>query len=346
MNAAAQLNCLAGRSLVTGGAGFIGGHLTEALAAAGASPAVFDLVRPTWSADVPSFDGDIRDPAALRAAMTGVETVFHLASVVGVRRYLASPIEVIDVAVLGTKNVLAEAARVGARVVMVSTSEVFGRNPQPPWAEDADRVLGSTALTRWSYGSAKGTAEHLALGWHSERGLPVTVVRPFNVYGPRQRTDFLLPAAVHAALNGRTFPVHDGGGQTRSFTQVGDVVSGIVAAATSPLATGEVFNLGATDEISVLEAVTAAYRVAGVPLDVVDVSTRSEMGSGFEDIGRRSPDGSKAERLLGWKAKVSLEPGLAGLVAWARENQQWLNERPPEEQPASAGCRRAPSPDG
>ena len=197
--------------VVTGGYGLIGSHLVSTLLDRGDSVTVFDYAKNTRDTSI-DFDrhanfrfvqGDVTDLSALEAALTpGVDKVFHLAAVVGVKNYMKDPLRVLDVNVTGTRNVLELSQRHGTRVIFASTSEVFGKNPNPPWAEDDDRVLGSTRTARWSYSTSKAMAEHLVFAMHTALGLPVTVVRYFNVYGPRQNPIFVISQSVHRILNG------------------------------------------------------------------------------------------------------------------------------------------------
>jgi nucleoside-diphosphate-sugar epimerase len=198
--------------VVTGGYGFVGSHLVSRLLDRGDSVTVFDFAKNTRDSSIdfdrhPNFrfvGGDVTDLAALEAAITpDVDKVFHLASVVGVNKYVEDPLRVVDVSVTGTRNVLELSHRHGARVIFTSTSEVYGKNPNTPWAEDDDRVLGSTRTARWSYSTSKAMAEHMVFGMHDACGLPVTVVRFFNVYGPRQNPIFVVSKSIHRILNGR-----------------------------------------------------------------------------------------------------------------------------------------------
>jgi dTDP-alpha-D-glucuronic acid decarboxylase len=198
--------------VVTGGYGFIGSHLVSTLLARGDSVTVFDFAKNTRDTSI-DFDrhanfrfvqGDVTDLTALAEALTpGVDTVFHLAAVVGVKNYLNDPLRVPDVNVTGTRNVLELSHRHGTHVILASTSEVFGKNRNPPFAEDDDRVLGSTRTARWSYSTSKAMAEHLVFAMHTAYALPVTVVRYFNVYGPRQDPIFVVSQSIHRILNGR-----------------------------------------------------------------------------------------------------------------------------------------------
>ena len=321
--------------VVTGGNGFVGSHLVSALLDRGDTVTVIDLPRGARETDVdfdrhPNFrfvPGDVTDLAALESALTSdVDTVFHLASVVGVKNYVDDPLRVVDVIVTGTRNVLELCQRNGIRLVFTSTSEVFGKNPNPPWAEDDDRVVGSTRTARWSYSTSKAMAEHLVFAMHTSFGLPVTVVRYFNVYGPRQNPIFVISQSVHRILNGLSPLVYDSGRQTRCFTYVDDVVAGTLLAAESDAAIGEAFNIGSMTETTIGDAVDLAIKLA----DVDSVSraeafdTAARYGATYEDIPRRVPDSTKAQQMLGWRLEVDLEEGLRRTIEWARANPWYL----------------------
>ncbi|GFG73659.1 NAD-dependent epimerase/dehydratase family protein [Mycobacterium botniense] len=323
--------------VVTGGYGFIGSHLVTALLNRGDTVTVFDRAKDTRDSSI-DFDqhanfrfvrGDVTDLTALEQALTpGVETVFHLAAIVGVENYLKDPLRVLDVNVTGTRNVLELSRRHGARVVFASTSEVFGKNPNPPFAEDDDRVLGSTRTARWSYSTSKAMAEHLVFAMYTTYALPVTVVRYFNVYGPRQNPIFVISRSIHRILNGRRPLLYDSGHQTRCFTYVDDAVAGTLLASDSTAAIGEAFNLGSMTETSVADAVALAIKIANV--DSVSgpdvVTTAARYGDRYEDIPRRIPDSTKAQRELGWRLRVGLEEGIRRTIDWARANPWYLEE--------------------
>ena len=321
--------------VVTGGYGFIGSHLVSALLDRGDVVTVFDFAKNTRDTSIdfdthPNFhfvQGDVTDLAALGQALTpGVDTVFHLAAVVGVKNYLNDPLRVLDVNVTGTRNVLELSHRNGIRVVFASTSEVFGKNPNPPWAEDDDRVLGSTKTARWSYSTSKGMAEHLVFAMHAAHGLPVTVVRYFNVYGPRQAPIFVVSQSIHRILNGHPPLLYDSGDQTRCFTYVDDAVAGTLLAADSAAAIGEAFNIGSMTETSMRDVVDLAIKIASVDAvseaEVVD--TAAQVGGRYEDIPRRIPDSTKAQRELGWRLRVDVQEGIRRTVEWARANPWYL----------------------
>ncbi|MCP2330803.1 NAD-dependent epimerase/dehydratase family protein [Actinoalloteichus caeruleus] len=314
------------RALVTGGNGFVGGHLVDRLVADGDEVTVLDVAPPGGAgghrSDVEHLPHDVLDRTALASVPARFDVVYHLAAVVGVDQYLARPLEVIDVNLQGTRNVLDLAHRCRARVVVASTSEVFGKNPAVPWSEDADRVLGPTSADRWAYSSSKALMEHLTFAFAREHALPTTVVRYFNVYGARQRPAYVVSRSIHRALNGEEMVVYDRGAQTRCFTHVDDVVEGTVLAARSPRAVGETFNVGSMRETSIREVVSLIAEATGGSWTEVD--TTRHLGSAYEDLPRRVPDNTKARTLLGWSPDTPLDEGIARTVAWARDTPWWL----------------------
>jgi dTDP-alpha-D-glucuronic acid decarboxylase len=321
--------------VVTGGYGFIGTHLVSALLDRGDSVTVFDFAKNARDTSI-DFDryanfrfvqGDVTDLAALEKALTpGTDTVFHLAAVVGVKNYLNDPLRVLDVNVIGTRNVLELSHRHGARVVFASTSEVFGKNPNPPFAEDDDRVVGSTRTARWSYSTSKAMAEHLVFAMHDAYQLPVTVVRYFNVYGPRQNPIFVVSQTIHRILNGRKPFLYDSGDQSRCFTYVDDAIAGTLLAAESRAAIGQAFNIGSMTETTVRDVVDLAIKIANVDSvsEAETVDTAAQYGGRYEDIPRRIPDSTKAQRELGWHLKVDVEEGIRRTIDWARANPWYL----------------------
>lgn len=313
--------------VVTGGCGFLGSHLVEELVRRGEEVTVFDGGPPPPGGQAPSVryvTGDIRDAARLAEAVRdGVDTVYHLAAVVGVDRYLDRPLDVIDINLLGTRNVLELAARAGAKAVVASTSEVFGKNPAVPWREDDDRVLGSTAVDRWCYSSSKALGEHLAFAFARERGLRTSIVRFFNVYGPRQRPAFVVSRSVHRALNGEPLLVYDGGGQTRCFTYIEDAIDATIIVGTSEAAVGECFNIGSSVETTVAELTDLVAELTGAG-PIVPIETRDRLGDRYQDLLRRVPETSKITRMLGWRYRTDLRAGLTKTIEWARENPWWL----------------------
>lgn len=320
---------MSARVVVTGGCGFIGAHLVDRLVARGDEVTVIDsalpaIGRPAWADQVRFVAGDIRDADRLAEVISpGVDMVYHLAAVVGVDQYLARPLDVIDINVTGTRAVLDLACRAGARVVLASTSEVFGKNPAVPWREDDDRVLGTTSADRWTYATSKALTEHLAYAFSRQHGLATTIVRYFNVYGPRQRPAYLVSRSVHRALNGRPVVVYDQGGQTRCFTFVADAVAGTLAAAENPNAVGESFNIGSMTENTVAEVADLIGKLTGSDTRS-EVDTQTTLGTAYEDLARRIPDTRKAGSQLNWQCEVPLRDGLSRTIQWARTNPWWL----------------------
>ena len=320
----------AARSVVTGGCGFLGSHLAEALITRGDDVTLVDSVPPSadqaLSREHARFvEGDVRDADALAKAITpDTDVVYHLAAKVGVDLYLSRPLDVIDVNVSGTRNVLETAAGTGSKVVVASTSEVFGKNPAVPWAEDADRVLGPTSADRWTYSTSKALAEHLTFAFVRQRGLSAAIVRYFNVYGPRQRPAFVVSRSVHRALNGRRPVVYDGGEQTRCFTFIDDAIDGTLRAGADPRADGNVFNIGNMTETTVGEAIGLIRELTGFGPAPASVGTGEALGAQYQDLPRRRPDSTKANAVLGWSCGTSLRSGLAATIDWARGNPWWL----------------------
>jgi UDP-glucose 4-epimerase len=320
--------------MVTGAAGFVGSFLVERLLALGHTVHALDIA-PLAAArnleavrdhpDLRYTQGDIRDPEVIRGFFRPEASVlYHLASVVGVRRYIEDPLSLIDIAIIGTRHLVALAAEHGVRVLFTSTSEVYGRNPAVPWREDDDRVLGATSVDRWSYAASKGVCEQMLYGVHRKTGLPFSIVRFFNVYGPRQTPIYVVSQSVQRVLKGERPDLYDGGGQTRCLTFVEDAVEGVIAAATRPEALGEVFNIGNATEMTMAEVIGMVLEAAGSDLEPVPVDTREKYGAVYEDIGRRVPAVEKAERLLGWKAATPAREGIARTVAWARATPWYL----------------------
>jgi nucleoside-diphosphate-sugar epimerase len=324
--------------MVTGAAGFVGSHLIERLLALGHTVHGLDIapleaarnLEAVW--DHPCFhymQGDIRDRAVIEAFFRPEASVlYHLASVVGVRRYMEDPLSLIDIAIIGTRHLIALAVEHDVRILFTSTSEVYGRNPAVPWKEEDDRVLGATSVDRWSYAASKGVCEQMLYGVHRKTGLPFSIVRFFNVYGPRQVPIYVVSQTVQRVLNGVRPDLYDGGGQTRCLTYVEDAVEGVIAAATRPEAIGQVFNIGNATENTMAEVVGMVLDAAGSDLEPVPVDTREKYGAVYEDIGRRVPAVEKAARLIGWRAATPAKEGIARTVAWARATPWYLELKP------------------
>jgi UDP-glucose 4-epimerase len=315
------------RVLITGGAGFIGSHLADGLLQEGAAVTVIDNLSTGHRANLEHnlgsgrfrfVEGDVLDKEAMEPLIQGHDLICHLAAIVGVRRVLADPLQSIVQSIGGTEIVLALARKYGRRVLFASSSEVYGKSAQVPFAEDDDRVLGSTQVARWSYATAKALDEHLCLAYYAQ-GLPVSIVRYFNAYGPRMDEKgyaSVVATFIGQALANQPLTVHHDGQQTRCFTYVGDTVRGTILAATRDDVLGEVFNIGSEQETSVLELAWLVLQLTGSVAELVFVPYSEAFGATFEAVPRRVPDTSKAARLLGFRAAVPLEQGLRETIAW------------------------------
>ncbi len=322
--------------VITGGSGFLGSRFVKKLLDAGHRVVVYDNLSSGQARNLVPFKGnprfrfvkgDITDITALKKVLAkDVDAIFHLSAIVGVKAYCKDPLKVVEVNVVGTKNVLELALKHNTKVIFSSTSEVYGKNPKVPWKEDDDRVLGSTGIDRWSYSTSKAMCEHMLLAVHKNQGLPVVIVRYFNVYGPGQPPYFVVSQSVQKVLNGEAPLLYDSGNQTRCFTFVDDAVEGTLRAAENPKAIGEVFNIGNSKETTVREVVETIIDLSGKKGELVPkkLDTKKHYGKRYEDIERRIPDVSKAKRVLGWKATTSLHDGLQKTIEWSKENPWWL----------------------
>ena len=312
---------MAMKSLVTGGAGFIGSHLCEALLARGDEVVAFDNLSTGALANLGAcsaharfrfVQGDILDRAAFERASEGASRIWHLAAAVGVRLVMERGIDTIVTNTHGTENALAVAARAGARILVASSSEVYGKmgaSQAHPLRESDDWRLGTTSTRRWAYACTKALDEFLALAWRDERGLEVVVPRLFNTVGPRQSPSYgmVLPAFVAAAREGRSLRVHGDGSQTRCFSHVSDSVAMLVGLMECPRALGEVVNVGSDRELSIAELARLVIDAHGGRSSIEFVPYASVYGSGFEDMERRTPDLAKVRRLLGGAPSRTIE---------------------------------------
>ena len=313
------------RTLITGGAGFIGSHLARALLEAGHEVFVLDNLS-TGSIDNieplkshPGFDyaiDTITNEPVLAEHIDRSDVVFHLAAAVGVQLIVEAPVHTIETNVNGTEAVLRHAVKKRKLVVIASTSEVYGKSTAIPFHEDTELVLGSTRQHRWAYACSKAIDEFLALAYWKERQLPVIIVRLFNTVGPRQtgRYGMVIPNFVQQALAHKPITVFGTGTQSRSFGYVGDVVRGILALVDEPKAVGEVFNLGNDGEISIQDLALLVKTMAASRSDIVNVPYEEAYESGFEDMPRRVPDLSKARALVGYAPQVQLEEILKKVI--------------------------------
>ena len=312
--------------LITGGGGFVGSHLSEALLARGDEVYILE---PGGTQKVRHLLGHprfriVRDSVMshdiLDSLIAQVDLVYHLAAVVGVEHYVGDPYEVLNVNVNGTQNVLKVAYKYGRKVVFSSTSEVYGRNPTLPWSEDDDRVLGSTRIDRWCYSTSKAVGEHFCLAYH-KLGLPVTITRYFNVYGPRlDKIDVgrIITIFMGQLLRGEPLTVIGDGLQTRCFTYVDDAVAATIAAGVGEGTDGQVFNIGTDAETSILELAKLMIDISGSKSTISFVRKEDVYGNSYEDIARRVPDNRRMRETLGVEADTALRDGLARTIEWFR----------------------------
>jgi UDP-glucose 4-epimerase len=305
--------------LVTGGAGFIGSHLAEALYARGDEVWALDdlstgnrdnLEDLRGAARFHFVEGSVMDADLVQELVDRVDVVFHLAAAVGVRFVLENPLRSLLTNIRGTENVLEAAHRSGnKKVIQYSSSEVYGKGTQVPFVEDQDRLLGPTQVLRWSYATSKAVDEYLALAYYQERNLPTVVVRCFNTCGPRQSPHYgmVLPRFMQQALANQPILVYGDGRQTRCFSYVGDVVRGTLMLADEPRASGEVYNIGTTEEVSVHDLAARVKRITGSSSEIEFVPFEQIYGSRFEDMERRVPDLGKIHSLVGYEPQCSLD---------------------------------------
>ncbi len=304
--------------LITGGAGFIGSHLVAVLLARGERVTVLDdcstgtldnldAVRGHRALTVEV--GDVADAELMARLAPKGGVIVHLAAAVGVRRILDRQVDGIRTNVLGTESVLSAAERCGARVFLASTSEVYGKRRDAPFAEDDDCVLGPSSVHRWSYAASKLVDEFLALAWWRERAVPVTIARYFNVCGPRQsaRYGMVLPRFCRAALDGEPLEVHGDGAQSRCFLHVDDAVRATLALIDQPRAVGLVTNIGSTEEITIGELARRVIARAGSTSRIAPMPYGEAFpDGGFADMPRRVPDLNRLRTLTGWRAQRDL----------------------------------------
>jgi UDP-glucose 4-epimerase len=312
------------RALVTGGAGFIGGHLSEVLLENGHEVVAVDnlstgnsdnVAHLLASPDYAFVRGSILDEALMEDLMSRVDTVFHLAAAVGVKLIMEQPLDGLRTNVHGTELVLDCAARHGARALIASTSEVYG-NSRAVLTEDQDRVVGSPLVKRWSYATAKALDETLAHLYWSDRAVPTVIARLFNVAGPRQtgRYGMVIPRFVDQALRQEPLTVFGDGRQTRSFCHVRDAAEGLIALVVQPAAYGQAFNIGRPEEVSIQQLAGRVIALSGSTSQIRYVPYDEAYGDGFEDTMRRVPDVSRARALTGFAPKRSLDEIIQSVI--------------------------------
>lgn len=320
------------RVLITGGAGFIGSHLAEMLLAKGHPVTVIDDLSTGRFDNIAHLTGHplfrfaidtITNEVVMDRLVSECDLIVHLAAAVGVRLIVEQPVHTIETNVNGTEAVLRLAARYRVKVLIASTSEVYGKGNHVPFQEDDDVVLGPTCRNRWAYAASKMVDEFLGLAYHREKDLPVVIFRLFNTVGPRQtgRYGMVIPRFVQQALHGEPLTVYGDGQQSRCFMHVADAVRAIYGLAQHPDAVGRVFNVGSTEEVTILDLARRVLLLVNGEVDeerICFVPYEQAYAEGFEDMRRRVPDTGRLRSLLDWQPQHSLDDILKDVVAYFR----------------------------
>ncbi len=318
------------RALITGGAGFIGGHLAERLLKEGHRVTVIDDLSTGRFENIapltkhPHFHfaiEDIRNIHVTDRLVSECDVIFHLAAVVGVHKIITEPINTIEVNINGTEVMLKTARRYRKKILIASTSEVYGKGVSFPFKEDDDRLMGATTKSRWSYAASKAIDEFLALAYYQEVGLPVVLFRLFNTIGPRQMGQYgmVVPRFVQWALKNEPILVYGDGEQQRCFGNVFDVVDAIYRLSQTDEAVGELFNIGSNEEISILQLAERVRERADSASEIRTIPYDEAYAPGFEDFRRRVPSIEKIQRVTGWQPSTSLDETLDQMITYYRE---------------------------
>lgn len=321
------------QALITGGAGFIGSHLAEQLLQRGHRVTLLDDLSTGRYENIAHLDGHpdcqlvvgtILNETLVDKLMERCDVVFHLAAAVGVELIIKRPLESLMTNIRGSEIVLELAHRYRKKVLIASTSEIYGKNTTGPLREDTDRILGSPLKSRWSYSTSKAVDEILAYVYWKEKGVPTVIVRLFNTVGPRQTGAYgmVIPRFVEQALKGLPLSVHGTGKQSRCFLHVKDAVDALSKLIEHPQAVGDVFNVGSQEEVTIEEAARRVIAVTKSRSTIVYVPYEEAYEDGFEDMPRRVPDISKIHRLIGFEPTVSLDGIIESVVESLRQAPQ------------------------
>jgi UDP-glucose 4-epimerase len=312
------------RVFITGGAGFIGSHLADHYVAAGDQVTVLDNFSTGSKTNlahlegkVTTVDGDIRNIELVESLTKDANLVLHMAAALGVNTILESPLESMSTNIAGSEVVLNAAAKFNKRIIIASTSEIYGKNPKQPLSETDDRVVGAPQKIRWTYSDAKAIEEAMAFALHQEKNLPVTTVRLFNTVGPRQtgRYGMVVPRFVHAALQNEPITIYGDGTQSRVFCHVADAVQAIAIMAATDSTIGEVFNVGGTGEVTIKQLAEQVLSVTESKSAITYTPYSDAYPAGFEDIQRRVPDISKVKNAIGWAPTKDLKQIISDIAA-------------------------------
>jgi UDP-glucose 4-epimerase len=304
------------RVFITGGAGFIGSHLTDALIARGDTVTILDNLTTGSAANIAHLEGkveliqgDIRDAALIEKLMAPADLVLHMAAALGVNTILEKTIESVSVNFTGSEVVLNAATKLKKRLIIASTSEIYGKNPQQPLHEESDRVVGAPQKIRWTYSDAKALEEAVAHSLYTTEGLKVTTVRLFNTVGPRQtgRYGMVLPRFVQAALNNEPITIYGDGSQSRVFCHVQDAVNAILTLAATDSTIGDVFNVGGVGETTVKELAEKIIARTNSTSTITYTPYADAYPVGFEDMQRRVPDITKIKKTINWAPANTLD---------------------------------------
>ena len=318
------------KALITGGAGFIGSHLAERLLELNHEVFIIDNLWTGRLANIENIqDNDklhlvvdtILNESVMNELVFKVDHIYHLAAAVGVKKIMDHPVETLDINVKGTEAVLRLANRFKKKVLIASTSEVYGRHLNGKVSEDDNRIMGSVKKRRWAYACSKTLDEFLALAYHDEKKLPVVISRLFNTVGPRQTGQYgmVLPNFVQSALLGKSITVYGDGTQSRSFTHVRDAVEAIIALMAEPQAEGDVFNVGNDHEITINELAQRVKEMTGSNSNIEHVPYEKAYGPGFEDMERRCPNIEKINNLIGFKPAYDLKTMIQSVINYFKE---------------------------
>ena len=319
-------------ALITGGAGFIGSHLAERLIHAGYRVTVIDNLSTGQIRNLAALEGhpnfraaieDIRDIHVMDRLVSECDLIFHLAAAVGVQRIISEPIETIETNIGGTEVVLKSARRYRKKVLIASTSEVYGKGVRIPFSEDDDCVLGPTIRNRWSYAASKMVDEFLALAYAREAGLQVVIFRLFNTVGPRQRGQYgmVVPRFVRWALANEPILVYGDGDQQRCFGNVFDVVTAIHGLAEYAGGVGQVYNIGSSEEVTIRQLAERVRERTGSTSEIRLVPYEEAYEAGFEDFRRRVPSTAKLNAAIGWLPTTPLDVTIDQIIAYQQEER-------------------------